>query len=293
MNPRNDNHETFIKEASAVRCALCPQAPDGSRRLFDYNLKCRALDIGMQAPSIASEDAAEGSGVGSGSTVVVVNTNESRADSGVLGNNMINASGVDGVVSNVFSKEAVVKVDVEPTMRTDLCCETYCCLGLCSGGQAFFFKMPDCLGAGYSAKALFGECAGTCKVVQKPTFCECVGGFTCLDMSTCCSNGGDNDDTCCTACSCSNQQTWCCICQEACRVQLALMRTCIKCWMWELIWDERFSCPPSSASPMQCTICGFGYRFYENGGLGCRLRADTDEANATVSSNTTVVVVNS
>jgi len=286
--------EAYNNESNAIRFSMCPQRADGSIGLMDYNLKCRALGIGMDTPKLVSEEAGatEGSGVGSGTTVVV-NTNQQRESSGVMGNNMVNASGVDGVVSNVFNKEEIIKVDVEPTLRRDLCCETYACLGCCSGGQAFFFKLPDCLGGGCNMRSLFGECASTCKLIQKPIFCEQVMGFSCCDLSTMCSSGGDNDDTCIKFCTYSGQCTCCCLLQIAGKQSYACMRTFLKCWTWLCCWDTRCSCPPSSASPMQCTICGFGYRFYEHGGCGCRMRADTDEANATVTTNTTVVVVNS
>merc|ERR1712216_535830 len=146
---RSAHYEAFQKEENAVRMAFCTRNADGSRQLFDYDLKCRALNIGMDAPSMVSEDAGakseEGAGVGSGSTTVVVNTSSSQEAGGVLGHNAVSGAGVDGVVSNVFNKEELVKVDVEPTLRRDLCCETYACCGICSGGHAWFFKIPDCL----------------------------------------------------------------------------------------------------------------------------------------------------
>merc|ERR1711871_1725397 len=151
------------------------------------------------------------------------------------------------------AKEAICNVDVQPTERKDLCCESYCCFFCGSGGHAWFFKIPDCLGMGSNCTTLFGSDACTCKFLQKPTFCEVLCYYSFLDMSTCC-----------------------------------------KSWCWVFFNDWRCAVPPSSFAPLQCTLCGFGYRMYENGGCGCRIRANTqeDQAPAAAGGTTTVVVVN-
>merc|ERR1711998_32844 len=240
-----------------------------------------------------------GSGVGGsgGTTTTVVTTTSAPQQQGgaVMGNNMVSLErGVDGVASNIFAKESIVNIDVKPNERRDLCCESYVCCFIGSGGHAWFFKMPDCLGLGCDATYLCGKCACTCKFLQKPTFCEHLEHFACLDMSTCCSNKGENDDTCCTAYSMSCQSTFCCLVQHACKMEYGLLRTCLKCWFWAFIFDFRYAIPPGSYAPLQCTICGFGYRCYENGGCGCRVRANTmeDSAPAPAAATTTVVVVN-
>jgi len=244
----------------------------------------------MIAPASAEETSDSAMGMGAGSTTVVVVQNGGGAASPAPRR----MSGVDGVVSNVFAKEELVKVDAEPTLRRDLCCESYVCCGLGSGGHSWFFKCPDCLGCGCRTMNLCGELAGTCKILQKPTFCEYVCHQVCFDMSTCCSNKGENDLTCCIALKCQQQATWCCILQSACKCQYGLMRTFGNCWMWVLCNDCRCSVPPMAFAPMQCTLCGFGYRCYEHGGCGCRVRADTCAADAPVAAggNTTVVVIN-
>lgn len=256
----------------------------------------------MVAPASAEDmsDMSESAlGVGAGSTTVVVSSGGGAPppdqSANVWGNDSVGLTGIDGVASNVFAKDDIVTVDAEPTLRRDLCCESYTCLFCCAGGHAWFFKMPDCLGGGCRTMNLCGEMAGTCKVLQKPTCCEVVCHQVCLDMSTCCSNKGENDLTCCTACKCQKQVTYCCILQSAFKCQYGLMRTIGNCWMWLLCYDCRCSVPPMSFAPMQCTICGFGYRCYENGGCGCRVRADTctDQAPPPAAGgNTTVVVVN-
>jgi len=251
----------------------------------------------MSAPAVAGDASDSAHGVGAGSTTVVVsNTGGQPADQSgnVWGNDSVGLTGIDGVASNVFAKEEVVKVDADPTLRRDLCCESYSCMFCCTGGHAFFFKIPDCLGGGCRVMSCFGEGAATLKVLQKPTCCEVICSQVCLDASTCCSNKGENDLTCCTACKYQRQCTYCCICQEASKCQCGLMRTIGNCWLWLLCCDYRCSVPPMSFAPLQCTICGFGYRCYENGGCGCRIRADTcaDQAPAAAGGSTTVVVVN-
>merc|ERR1712166_177321 len=264
-------------------------------KMFDYNGNY-SYDP-MVAPASVEEMSESAVGVGAGSTTVAIQNAGGAApdqSGNVWGNDSVGLTGVDGGASNVFAKEEIVKVDAEPTLRRDLCCESYVCCGLGSGGHAWFFKMPDCLGGGCRSMTCCGEQAGTCKVLQKPTCCEYVCHCVMLDMSTCCSNKGEGDLTCCTAFKCQQQATWCCILQSACKVQLGLMRTVGNCWMWLLCHDYRCSVPPMSFAPMQCTICGFGYRCYEHGGCGCRVRADTCAADAPAAAggNTTVVVIN-
>jgi hypothetical protein len=248
-----------------------------------------------EAPGVVEGSTEEATGVGAGSTTVVVSTGAPQPQGGaVMGNNMVGLDGVDGVASNVFAKEAICNVDVQPTERKDLCCESYCCFVCGAGGHSWFFKIPDCLGMGSNCTTLLGSEACTCKFLQKPTFCEVLCYYSLLDMSTCCSNKGENDDTCCSLETCASQCTWCCIIQTACKVEHALMRTCIKSWCWVFFNDCRCACPPNSFAPLQCTLCGFGYRMYENGGCGCRVRANTqeDQAPAAAGGTTTVVVVN-
>merc|ERR1712224_1073197 len=171
---------------------------------------------------------------GSGTTTVVVSSGAaSPAPSGGVSSH-VSGSGIDGVVSNPFAKDAVVEVDVKPTERVDLGCETYACCFLCSGGHAWFFKMPDCLGAGCQMMAFFGSCAHSTKFLQKPTFCENVCQCSFIDMSTCCTNRGENDNTCCSACTCQCQETCCCLIQDAHKCEMGLMRTLMKCWSWGL-----------------------------------------------------------
>merc|ERR1711988_888554 len=285
---------------AALRASCCNwEDNDAPMKWLDYSLK--AYKSELEAPAVVSMDApssCEGSGVGgSGGTTttpVVVSGAPQQAGGGVLGNNMVSGAGVDGVVSNPFAKESIVNIDVQPNARRDLCLESYMCCFLGSGGCAWFFKMPDCLGLGCDITSLCGKGACTCKFLQKPTFCEVLCHTACMDMSTCCSNKCENDDTCCTFCTNQCQTTYCCIMQQAFKCEFALMRTCLKCWYWMFFTDYRAACPPGSFAPLQCTVCGFGYRCYENGGCGCRVRADTmeDSAPAAGASTTTVVVVN-
>jgi len=81
-------------------------------------------------------------GEGSGGTTVVVTGGGggAPADPGLYGHGGVSGAGVDGVVSNVFAKEEVVKVDANPTLRKDLCCESYWCCWCCAGGQSWFLK---------------------------------------------------------------------------------------------------------------------------------------------------------
>ena len=82
-------------------------------------------------------------GEGSGTTVVVTQTQQEQdpgALGGAYGHGGVSGAGVDGVVSNIFAKEEVVKVDANPNQRKDLCCETYACMWCCTGGYAWFFK---------------------------------------------------------------------------------------------------------------------------------------------------------
>jgi len=245
-----------------------------------------------EAPGMVDESTQEAVGVGAGSTTVVVSTGApQQQDPAVFGNNAVGLQGIDGVASNVFAKEAICNVDVTPTERRDLCFESYICCGIGAGGFAWFFKLPDCLGLGFNCTYLFGSCAGTCKFLQKPTFCEALCYYSLIDLSTCCSNKGENDDVCCSLQTCASQCTWCCVFQTACKTETALMRTCLKCWFWVLFEDLRCAVPPSSFAPLQCTLCGFGYRCYENGGCGCRVRANTMEDSAPAQAGTTTVVV--
>ena len=122
---------------NTVYCACYAKQTDGVLKMLDFKvLKCRALGIGMEAPGNISN---EGSGVGSGSTTVVVSHQHSpghRADAGVLGN-MVDGTGVAGVVGNVFNKDSICNVDANPTPCRDLCCESYiCCPYFCAGGHA-------------------------------------------------------------------------------------------------------------------------------------------------------------
>lgn len=232
-------------------------------------------------------------GEGSGTTVVVTQSQAPQdpgALGGAYGHGGVSGAGVDGVVSNIFAKEELVKVDANPNLRKDLCCESYSCMWCCTGGHAWFFKVPDCLGAGSSCMCFLGECAGTCKILQKPTFCECLGYQACIDLSTCCSDKGEGDMTCCIYYTCQSQCTWCCLCQSAQKMTLGIMRTLCQLWAWVLICDWRCGCPPQSATPLQCTLCGFGWRAYSNDCV-FRMRADTQEDQAPPpSTNTTVVV---
>jgi len=289
-----------LTELPSVRFRLChyEQNEDESwepLKLFDFTYQPAGEDHGIKMDDIEAElqetKTEEGSGVGSGTTTVVVANSGGGGGSGGLFDESkpVSIKGVDGVVSNPFAKESIVKVDVEPNLRRDLCLETYCC----SSGCAWFFKMPDCLGCGTMCMCCLGSEACTGKFLQKPTFCEQVCAYSICDMSTCCTNKGENDMTCCTFANCQAQCTLCCIAQFAYKCEYGIMRTCIRCWDWCFCMDSRCACPPSSFAPLQFTCCGFGYRCYENGGCGFRMRADeSNVAPAAGGGNTTVVVVN-
>jgi hypothetical protein len=94
--------------------------------------------------------------------------------------------------------------------------------------------------------------------------------------------------------TCQCQETCCCLCQDAHKCEIGLMRTCVKCWSWGLCIDYRCACPPDSSAPLQCTLCGLGYRAFEGGGCGFRMwgHAGANQGAAVAPSNTTVVVVN-
>jgi len=285
--PRNMPHNV----SSGISCCKWDEEVEGPMKWFDYSGSYKFSEQ-MEAPNMVSTDAPStsgGSGVGAGTTTVVVQQNTSTAPVGMIGNDAVSLErGVDGVASNVFAKEAICKVDVEPTLRRDLCCDTTCCCF----GQYWFFKLPDCLGTGCDATCLFGKVACTGKLLQKPTFCEELCFMSCFDMSTCCSNKGENDDTCCSAYTCACQETCLCLCQHACKTEIALMRTCVKCWLWLLIFDTRCAFPCSSFQPMGCTLCGFGWR--AGSGVGCQIRADNDpEGTGGAQTTSTTVVVQS
>lgn len=328
MENRNEqpdiNCPDWDQHPTALRLTFCRKGTDESDfKLIDGQFHCEGLAIHRRptpvedmAPGAADEGgrrpsmhSAEGAGKGSGSTVVVagggggsttvVQTGAAApapADHGIYGNGGVSNAGVDGVVSNVFAKEELIKVDVEPNKRRDLCLESYGCCFLYAGGCSWFFKMPDCLGCGCLVSSLFGSCARSFKLIQKPTFCELAVGFTCIDMSTCCAAKDENDDECCSLYKCSCQTTYCCITQDACKVVVGLMRTLLKFWQWYFCVDCRCACPVSSFAPLQCLCCGFGYRAYgQNPGVGFRMRADTCEDEAPPppqGGGTTVVVVN-
>jgi len=150
--------------------------------------------------------------------------------------------------------------------------------------------MPDCLGVGWQCMCCLGEWATTCKFLQKPTLCECLGYTACVDLSTCCSNKGEGDMSCCVFYTCQSQCTWCCLAQTASKCSVGLYRTLIQSWCWCFFCDWRAGMPPQSATPLQCTICGFGWRAYSNDCV-MRLRADTGEAPAATGGGSTVVVV--
>merc|ERR1719453_742770 len=100
----------------------------------------------MDAPSSSAGSGVGGSGGTTTTTVVTTSAPQQQSGGAVMGNNMVSMSGVDGVASNPFAKESIVNIDVKPNERRDLCCETYVCCLIGSGGHAWFFKMPDCLG---------------------------------------------------------------------------------------------------------------------------------------------------
>merc|ERR1712054_471028 len=170
--------------------------------------------------------------------------------------------------------EKTVKVDVKMTERKDLCLETYGCCFIATGGFAWFFKIPDCLGCGCELTSLFGGCARSFKFLQKPTFCELAAGCVFMDMSTCCAKKKENDKECCVCWQCSQQCVYCCLFQDACELTYGLMRTLLSFWEWAFCIDYRCACPPSNAVPLQCLCCGFGYRAYNNEGVGFRMQAD-------------------
>merc|ERR1712070_672960 len=295
MAAEQNNESQKITEMPAVRFRHYEQNDDESwepLKMFDFTYQAAGDDKGVEMDEISSAKTEEGSAVGSGTTTVVVagGGGAPAAQDPFDTSQAVSIKGIDGVVSNPFAKEEIVKVDVEPNLRRDVCLETYCC----TSGCAWFFKMPDCLGAGYMCMWLLGMYACTTKILQKPTFCEFVCACAICDMSTCCSNKGENDMTCCTFCNYQYQATWCCILQNACKCEYGLMRTLIRCWSWCLICDTRCACPPSSFAPLQFTCCGFGYRCSPGGGFGFRMRGDESNVApaAAAGGGTTVVVVN-
>merc|ERR1711871_40223 len=163
VEPQEDKHNLTL------RFALFKQQDDEENTMkwldvgYDYSygappgtkdLESVVPGVGEKSPT--SSDAGMGAGKGgSGTTTVVVSSGAaSPAPSGGLSSH-VSGSGIDGVVSNPFAKDSVVEVDVQPNERKDLCCETYACCFLCSGGWAWFFKMPDCLGGGCQMTAFF------------------------------------------------------------------------------------------------------------------------------------------
>jgi hypothetical protein len=95
-----------------------------------------------------------------------------------------------------------------------------------------------------------------------------------------CSDRGENDNTCISLWGSSCQLTYCCIAQYAGKCNIGIMRTCLQGWLWAFCIDTRCAFPPNSFAPLQCLICGLGYRGYGgNNGISFRARADdTDGA---------------
>ena len=280
-------------DASHIRGGFrfCSKRDDGELEWVNWGAAYehkKSDDLGAPGCIDMEGTSQELKGVGSGSTTVVV-TNTQQPGQGSTIN--ANGNGVDGVVSNVFAKEDLVKVDADPTLRKDLCCESYCCCFLCSGGTAGFFKLPDCLGFGSNCTSFIGQTACTTKLLQKPTLCEILGHTSCIDLSTCCSNRGENDKSCCTCQKLQFQCTYCCLCQQACKMECGLMRTMAECWQWCLCVDYRCAFPPAGFAPLQCGCCGFMYRGYGGKGCGFQLRGDDGASEAAPTNSTTVVVV--
>jgi hypothetical protein len=267
------------------------------------------MDVSTEAPGMTDvpleSGVGSGTGVGSGAsstTTVVVNSGggaqQPPAQFGA--NNVSLEGGIDGVVSNPFAAKDVISVDVDPTLRKDLCLETnFCGIGMCIplGTQSLFLKLPDCLGCGCMRTECCGSCACTVKFLQKPTCCQGVFGFTILDCSKLC-KCGENDDVCCTCCSCEEQCTYCCLLQVALKMEYGIFKTLFKNWAWAFCCDGRCAIPCSSFSPCQAVCCGFGYRPWVKAATGesaCgfRCRNDLNAGDAPAAGgSTTVVVVN-